>query len=128
MCIRDSSIAAYLPDQTFVLGGMSKEISGTGLRLGFVAGPETILQTVARVEGNTSSCVNLPTQKGYAQFLQQDTNLKLRYDIRDQLRKRRDILIQNFHQLVKCATWKTPLGAYYFFPNMQGYLGKKTTT
>lgn len=125
---RHHSIAAYLPDQTFVLGGMSKEISGTGLRLGFVAGPETILQTIARVEGNTSSCVNLPTQKGYAQFLQQDTNLKLRYDIRDQLRKRRDILIQNFHQLVKCATWKTPLGAYYFFPNMQGYLGKKTTT
>ena len=116
---RHHSIAAYLPDQTFVLGGMSKEISGTGLRLGFVAGPETILQTIARVEGNTSSCVNLPAQKGYAQFLQQDTNLKLRYDIRDQLRKRRDILIQNFHQLVKCATWKTPLGAYYFFPNIK---------
>ncbi|HIC17026.1 TPA: aminotransferase class I/II-fold pyridoxal phosphate-dependent enzyme [Candidatus Poribacteria bacterium] len=71
------SIATYLPGQTFVLGGMSKEISGTGFRLGFVAGPETISQTIAIVEGNVSSCVNLPTQKGYAHFLPQDANLQL---------------------------------------------------
>ena len=120
------SIAAYLPDQTFVLGGMSKEISGTGLRLGFVAGPETILQTIAIVEGNVSSCVNLPTQKGYAHFLQQDTNLQLRYEIRDQLRQRRDLLLQRFRQLIDQAIWDPPSGAYYFFPDMHAYLGKKT--
>ena len=122
------SIAIHLPDQTFVLGGMSKEISGTGLRLGFIAGPESISQTIATVEGNVSSCVNLPTQKGYAHFLQQDANLQLRCDIRDQLRKRRDLLLQGFNQRIEYATWEPPSGAYYFFPNMHAYLGKKAPT
>lgn len=33
-----TSIAKYLPNQTLIVGGMSKEVSGTGLRIGFIAG------------------------------------------------------------------------------------------
>jgi aspartate aminotransferase len=125
--VEHQSIAAYLPNQSLVLGGMSKEVSGTGLRLGFVAGPEGLARTIANVEGNMSSCVNLPTQKGYAYFLLQDRDLQLRYAIRDQLYVRRNRLLQRFGERVQKAIWERPSGAYYFFPDMTIYLGERTS-
>ena len=120
------SIASYLPNQTLLVGGMSKEVSGTGLRLGFIAGPETVIAAIANVEGNTSSCVNLPTQKGYAHFLRKDADLRLRYEIRDALCIRRDALVKRFSELVADAVWECPSGAFYFFPNMRAYCGRHT--
>jgi aspartate/methionine/tyrosine aminotransferase len=120
------SIGSYLPNQTLLIGGMSKEVSGTGLRLGFIAGPEAVMGTVANVEGSTSSCVNLPTQKGYAHFLRKDADLRLRYEIRDALCVRRDALIRRFSELVKDAVWECPSGAFYFFPDIRRYCGRRT--
>ena len=120
------SIASYLPSQTLLIGGMSKEVSGTGLRLGFIAGPESVIETIANVEGNTSSCVNLPTQKGYAHFLRKDADLRLRYQIRDALCVRREALIERFSRLAREAIWECPSGAFYFFPDMRRYCGRRT--
>ena len=120
------SIASYLPNQTLLVGGMSKEVSGTGLRLGFIAGPKAVMETVANVEGNTSSCVNLPTQKGYAHFLQKDADLRLRYQIRDALSVRRETLMGRFSELVTGAAWERPSGAFYFFPDMRLYCDRRT--
>lgn len=120
------SIASYLPHQTLLVGGMSKEVSGTGLRLGFIAGPELTMQVMANVEGNTSSCVNLPTQRGYAHFLRKDTDLRVRHQIRDALCVRRDVLTERFNSLVGAAVWKRPSGAFYFFPDMHNYYGRRT--
>lgn len=39
------SIAHYLPNQTFIVGGASKEVAGTGVRFAFVAGPGTTILT-----------------------------------------------------------------------------------
>lgn len=124
--IEYASIASFLPEQVFVIGGMSKEVSGTGLRLGFVAGPSKIMQTLAIVEGNVSSCVNLPTQRGYARFLRQDADLEMRYRIRDELCRRRDRLIERFEHAAPDAVWHKPGGAFYFFPDMRAYLGRRT--
>ena len=120
------SIASYLPNQTLLVGGMSKEVSGTGLRLGFIAGPEAVMGPIANVAGNTSSCVNLPTQKGYAHFLRKDADLRLRYQIRDALYMRRNALMKRFNELVKDAAWERPSGAFYFFPDMRFYCGRRT--
>ena len=120
------SIASYLPNQTLLVGGMSKEVSGTGLRLGFIVGPEATMRVIANVEGNTSSCVNLPTQKGYAHFLRKDIDLRVRHQIRDALCVRRDALVDRFSVLVKEAAWERPSGAFYFFPDMRRYCGRRT--
>ena len=120
------SIARYLPNQTLIVGGMSKEVSGTGLRLGFIAGPVAVMPAIANVEGNTSSCVNLPTQKGYAHFLRKDADLRLRYQIRDALCVRREVLMNRFSELVTGAVWERPSGAFYFFPDMRFYYDLRT--
>ena len=121
-----ASIATLLPEQVFVVGGMSKEVSGTGLRLGFVAGPRNVMRSIEVVEGNVSSCVNLPTQKGYAHFLQQDSDFAMRSEIRDELCRRRDRLLKCFDCAAPEAVWHKPSGAFYFFPDMRAYLGRRT--
>ena len=120
------SIATYLPEQTLLIGGASKEASGTGLRLGFVAGPDGAVDTIANINGNTSSCVNLPTQKGYARFLRSDSNFQERSRIRDQLARRQLRLLETFKTAAPEAKWHPPEGAFYFYPNMEAYLGRKT--
>ena len=120
------SLASLLPEQSLLVGGMSKEVSGTGLRLGYVAGPAALIDTIVKVEGNVSSCVNLPTQKGYARFLQSDQSLAQRLAIRDQLQQRRDLLLKAFQSQVPEAVWTPPQGAFYFFPDMRAYLGRRT--
>jgi aspartate aminotransferase len=124
--IQHASIASFVPEQAFVVGGMSKEVSGTGLRLGFVAGPQEVMKTLEIIEGNASSCVNLPTQKGYARFLREDSNLQVRHQIREGLCRRRDCLLEHFASAAPDALWHTPKGAFYFFPDMHAYLGCRT--
>ena len=123
--IEYASIASFLPEQTFVISGMSKEVSGTGLRLGFVAGPREPIGTLAGIEGNVSSCVNLPTQKGYAGFLRADGDFTVRHSIRDKLSLRRNHLLERFATAAPEAIWNRPQGAFYFFPDMTAYLGRR---
>jgi len=120
-----ASIAHHLPNQTLLVGGMSKEVSGTGLRLGFVAAPEHIAKAIAHVEGSFSACVCLPIQKGYAHFLHNDKDMKYRHNIRDQLRVKRDAVMSQFKSLpgFKDASGEAPQGAFYFFPNISKYIG-----
>lgn len=107
---------------------MSKEVSGTGLRLGFVAGPRNIIKAVVNVEGNTSSCVNLSVQKGFAKFLQFDIHMKERLAIRDLIWKKREVLLHQFQTLegLKRCKYEVPAGAFYLFPEIGYYIGKKT--
>ena len=121
------SLASILPQQTLLLGGMSQR----GFRYrssasGYVAGPVSLVKTIVKVEGNVSSCVHLPTQKGYAHFLNRDRTLSQRFAIRDQLKERRDLLLKNFQIDVPEALWTAPKGAFYFFPDMRPYLGRWT--
>lgn len=120
------SIASEIPEQTLLISGISKELSATGLRLGFVAGPGDVMKIIANVEGNTSSCVHLPTQKGYAKLLREDADLKIRLKIRDQLRKRRDLLLQLFEENMPSVPFVKPEGAFYLFPCFEKYIGKRT--
>jgi len=121
------SIASEIPNQTLLISGISKELSATGLRLGFVAGPNDVMQLVANVQGNTSSCVHLPTQKGYAKLLREDADLKIRLKIRDQLRKRRDLVLQLFEENMPSIPYVKPEGAFYFFPCFEKYIGKRAS-
>jgi len=120
-------IASLLPNQTIIVGGISKEISGTGLRLGFVAGPAHVVHATADITGHTVSCNNLPIQLGYMNFLKSDKDMKQRLHIRDILEAKADIFYKlccSLPGLSKCRI-SEPQGAFYFFPDISKYIGLK---
>jgi len=122
------SIAKYLPDQTILVGGMSKEVSGTGLRLGFAAGPSHVIKAMAVLNAHTISCLNYVTQMGFAKFLQHDCQLTDRLAIRTTLNERRKLIHHLFETLpaLRHCPLGSPQGAFYIFPNISYYLTKTT--
>jgi len=122
------SIARYLPEQTIVVGGMSKEVSGTGLRVGFAAGPAHVIKAMSLLNGHTCSCINYPTQVGYTKFLQSNTNLMERLKIRDILNERRKLILELFSTLpaLKNCILGNADGAFYLFPKIDYFYGCTT--
>lgn len=118
-----TTIAKELPDRTLYIGGISKELSATGLRLGYVAAPSPIIEAIRDIEGNTSSCVHLPTQKGLARFLPKDGDHTIRGRIRDALEARRNRFLELFTEAMPEAVLPEPKGAFYAFPDVSAYFG-----
>eukprot|EP01113_Clastostelium_recurvatum_P038056 TRINITY_DN5634_c0_g1_i3.p1 TRINITY_DN5634_c0_g1~~TRINITY_DN5634_c0_g1_i3.p1 ORF type:complete len:675 (-),score=46.37 TRINITY_DN5634_c0_g1_i3:11-2035(-) len=119
-----------IPRQTICIGGMSKELAATGLRVGYVTGPSAIVATVAAIQAMSSSCTSLPTQLGYAKFLNEDKDMNWRKDIVNQLKVRRDKLISIFNSsesLKTCMPISAPAGAFYLFVNVSKLFGKSTS-
>ena len=128
---RHASLRQFLPDQTVSVSGMSKEVSGTGLRLGFCAGPLNLIALIRSIQSNSSSCVNLPTQRAYEMLIRHDieNNMELRAGVVSQLQSRQKRLLAAFeaalerHPAVREAMFAhVAQGAFYWFPNIQGIL------
>ncbi|ELR14710.1 aminotransferase, class I/II superfamily protein [Acanthamoeba castellanii str. Neff] len=130
-----SSIAHHLPLQTLVVAGISKELSSTGLRLGWVAGPAQIIRVIANVHGNaTSSCgTDRPTDPIYqiqlarlkvSQTRRAERDMESRKEIKRQLQLRRDIALELFSSLphLKRCKLTASQGAFYLFPDVTAFL------
>jgi len=122
------SIASFLPQQTILVGGISKEVAGTGLRLGFAAGPKQAIDAMHAVVGATLSCTSLIVQRGYAEFLSSDQDLTTRNQIKAILKEKRDLILSLFKELPGFKRLRVlhPGGAFYVFPSIEGFIGLKT--
>jgi len=119
------SIAKYLPEQTVVVGGISKELGATGLRLGWAMGPSHFIEPLVKLCASCTNAVNAPLQFGLADFLQKETSLAIRLAIRDQFHSLRDLVMKYFRELPSLSklTCTPPKGAFYLFPNCEAYFG-----
>ncbi|PRP79326.1 aspartate aminotransferase [Planoprotostelium fungivorum] len=119
------SIAKFIPNQTIIVSGISKEISGTGLRLGWLAAPKHVTQAVVNLGGNFTSCNQLPIQLAYANFLRADRDMTMRFSVRDKVGLRRSALLQAMHSLPGFSKldFEDPLGAFYMFPSVKRLMG-----
>jgi aspartate/methionine/tyrosine aminotransferase len=125
---KKKSVAKYLPEQTLVVGGMSKEVAGTGLRIGFVAGPAHAIAAITKLQGNTSAVTATPIQLGYAHFLRVDSDAHIRRALCQKLEKKRNLLLEQFSTLtaLKRIYSDPPAGAFYYFPSILPLIGLKT--
>jgi aspartate/methionine/tyrosine aminotransferase len=97
-------------------------------RIGFLAGPKHLILAASKLVGAIYSCTNLPAQKGYAKFLASDHDLQQRNAFAARLDEKRKTIISLFETLpgFKHVVVHPPLGAFYFFPSLSWYIGKRT--
>jgi aspartate aminotransferase/aminotransferase len=101
-----------LYEKTLTIGGFSKSWAMTGWRLGFVAGPKEIIQTMITNQQYVFSSVNSIAQKAGLFALDYDTDSLI-----ETYKKRRDLIYEGLkdkYEVVK------PKGAYYIFPRVPG--------
>ena len=112
-----------LYDRTLTMNGVSKAYAMTGWRIGYAAGPEALIKSMAKVMSQTTSNPSSVSQwaavealNGTQEFIKPNAKL---------FEQRRDLVVSMLNQAngIECPT---PEGAFYVYPSMEKLLGKTT--
>jgi len=111
-------------DRLILLDGWSKTYAMTGWRMGFSLWPDALIDKARKLAVNAWSCVNAPAQYGALAALTgpQDAVGEM---VR-QFDARRKVTVDGLNA-IDGITCRTPLGAFYAFPNIKntGWKSKK---
>ncbi|MEO8960581.1 MAG: pyridoxal phosphate-dependent aminotransferase [Ginsengibacter sp.] len=118
------SIAQFnsIKDRVIVVNGLSKGFAMTGWRLGFIAAHPEIAKACEKIQGQFTSGTNSIAQR--AAITAFESPLTATMDMVKQFTVRRERIKELLKELphVKCVE---PQGAFYIFPDVTYYFGKK---
>lgn len=118
------SIAAIgdMINRTVVVNGLSKGFAMTGWRFGYIAAPLEIAKACVKLQGQFTSATSSITQRAAIAALTGD--LGPTYEMREAFRRRRTLVLDALSQIpgLRC---NQPTGAFYVFPDVSGFFGKK---
>ncbi len=117
-----ASLGDEIKQRTIVVNGLSKSHSMTGWRIGFSAGPKDITKAMTNIQSQSTSNPTSIAQKAAVEALTgpQDFIPKML----SEFDKRRKYMVQGLNG-IKGLSCATPIGAFYTFPNVLSYFGKK---
>jgi len=118
-----ASFAALFPDlrdRTLTINGVSKAYSMTGWRLGYAAGPHSLIQAMNNVLGHTATHTSTITQYAAIEALRGPQ--KIVVERCRAFERRRDLIVGLLNAIpgVRCLV---PAGAFYVYPSIAGLLG-----
>ncbi|MEO6820825.1 MAG: pyridoxal phosphate-dependent aminotransferase [Ginsengibacter sp.] len=118
------SIAQFdsIKDRVIIINGLSKGFAMTGWRLGYMAANEEIAKACEKIQGQFTSGANAVTQR--AAIVALDSSLTSTYLMVDQFKARKNRVMELLKEMphLKCME---PEGAFYIFPEVKYYFGKK---
>lgn len=118
------SIAQFseIKDQVVIVNGLSKGFAMTGWRLGYIAAPQNLAQACEKLQGQFTSGTNSIAQRAAITALSED--LAPTIAMKDAFHERRDFVISSLKE-VEGVQINMPQGAFYAFPNISSFFGKK---
>jgi len=120
------SIAAVNPEiakRTILVDGVSKTYAMTGWRIGYTAGPLPLIKAMAKIQGQSTSN---PTNVAQVATLAALTGPQ---DCVATMRKafdERRIEMVKLLRAIPNVSCREPKGAFYAFPDLSAYIGKKS--
>ncbi len=121
---RHESIAQFssVKDRVIIVNGFSKAFAMTGWRLGYMAANKEIAAANDKLQGQTTSGTCSIAQRAgiiaYQQGLDTVTEMKKAF-------ARRRELVYNLLKEIPGVKTNLPEGAFYFFPDISSFFGKK---
>ncbi|MHC2106258.1 pyridoxal phosphate-dependent aminotransferase [Methylobacterium sp. CM6246] len=118
-----AQVEPQLIARTLTMNGVSKGYAMTGWRIGYAAGPETLIKAMDFVQGQQTSGASTIAQWAAVAALDgpQDHLAKFRAAFQG----RRDLVVSMLNQ-TNGLTCPTPEGAFYVYPSCAALIGKKT--
>jgi aspartate aminotransferase len=114
---RPGSISEFYP-RTIVISGLSKSMSMTGWRLGWILGEEAVIRAAHLLHGYVTTCASTITQKA-ALVAWSNEAAEARLQIRATFHERRDHLLASLRNAgMRCVT---PDGAFYTMVDVTAY-------
>lgn len=119
-----ASIAQFpsVKERVILINGFSKAFAMTGWRLGYLAASKEIAAANDKMQGQTTSGTNSIAQRAgivaYEQGLESVNEMKKAFE------RRRGLVYQLLNDIPGVKT-NLPQGAFYFFPDISSFFGKK---
>ena len=118
------SIAQFedLKDRIILINGLSKGFAMTGWRLGYIASSVAVAKACEKLQGQFTSATCSITQKAAVVAL--TTDLKPSLEMTEEFTRRRARVLELIKDVpgIKCSE---PDGAFYIFPDVSYYYGKR---
>ncbi|MGH9943909.1 MAG: pyridoxal phosphate-dependent aminotransferase [Pyrinomonadaceae bacterium] len=110
---RPASISEFsAPGRTLIISGLSKSLSMTGWRLGWLCGAPEVVKSALVLHGYVTTCASTVSQKAAAEAAWTAEAEEARGEIRDIFRARRDFLLNLLSDELGLRV-VTPDGAFY---------------
>lgn len=112
-----------MKERTVTVNGVSKGFAMTGWRVGFIGAPLWIAKACNKLQGQITSATCAIAQKATeTAMLAEPESVTL--EMKNTFLRRRDMLLEKLNEIpgIKC---NIPQGAFYIFPDVSYYFGKK---
>ncbi|HYE54608.1 MAG TPA: pyridoxal phosphate-dependent aminotransferase [Chitinophagaceae bacterium] len=118
------SIAQFndLKERVIIINGLSKGFAMTGYRLGYIAAHATVAKACEKLQGQFTSGANAVTQRAAIVALTGD--LRPTKEMNEEFTRRRKRILDLLSEIpnIQCSC---PDGAFYVFPVVSHYFGKR---
>jgi aspartate aminotransferase len=119
-----ATLHPQLIEQTLTFNCHSKSFAMTGWRIGYIGGPKAVIDAINKLQSQMTSHITSFTQPAAVAALTDPRGATSVEDMRRQFEKRGLHMWQRLSKLPKVTCVK-PQGAFYCFPNIGAYIGKK---
>lgn len=121
--VTPAALEPRLRERTLTINGVSKAYAMTGWRLGYAGGPKALIQAMASVQSQVTSCPCSVSQAAAIAALDGPQDIvRERCEL---FRQRRDLVVDALNA-VSGLSARRPEGAFYVYASCAGVLGRRT--
>ena len=109
-------------DRVIIINGVSKAYAMTGWRIGYMAGPKEVAKAVTKLQGQyTSGASSIAQKAAEAAYNGPQDCIE---DMRKAFERRRNLIVELAREIPGWVV-NEPQGAFYLFPKVEAYIGKR---
>ena len=129
ICYTDAPFCSFLSacpelrERVLTVNGVSKAYAMTGWRIGYGAGPAELISVMTKIQSQSTTNANSVAQAAAVAALLGPQDFVR--DCLSEYRSRRDLVVDGLRAVGKLAV-QVPDGAFYAFPSIAEYFGRKT--
>jgi len=109
-------------ERTITVNGIAKAFAMTGWRIGYLGAPSWIAKACTKLQGQVTSGANCIAQKATIKAISEPP-VKIHYMVKE-FEERKNLIIKLLSE-IKGFKLNNPDGAFYIFPDISYYFGKK---
>jgi len=118
-----ATISPEVRKKTLIIDGVSKAYAMTGWRVGFTVAPKPVVEAMATLQGqSTTHAASVAQAAALAAIEGPSDELE---KMRVEFDKRRKTMVARLRE-IPGVTCVEPKGAFYAFPDLSAFIGKKT--
>ncbi|HNP98363.1 MAG TPA: pyridoxal phosphate-dependent aminotransferase [Bacteroidia bacterium] len=112
----------FIKDRVVIVNGVSKGYAMTGWRIGYIGAPKYIADACDKMQGQFTSAASSIAQKAAEAALTMDNRPTL--EMKEAFLRRRNLVL-GLMKDIPGIILNEPKGAFYIFPDVSSYFGKK---